>query len=251
MHDSAALQGRKSATMLGSLSSSGVRMPHRILVVDAHPLNRIVVAEQLATLGHAPLCVDDAEQALALLDAGGFDLVVAACRMPGTNGFALAARMNDLAIARGIDACPIIGYSNDAALDTPLSMQTGMRACLPMPIPLATLDALLGKVLRARASVPSASTRNLAQWELFVGTSFRDLGQARAFLRNGNLVQLRAMFHRIKGAAMMLGHNDIAAACARGEAGCEEWSNAALEAALDLVEAQLDAASALQCEPSR
>ena len=75
-------------------------MPHRILVVDAHPLNRLVVAEQLATLGHAPLCVDDAEQALALLDAGHFDLVVAACRMPGTDGFSLAARMNDLAIAR-------------------------------------------------------------------------------------------------------------------------------------------------------
>ncbi len=227
-------------------------MPHRILVVDAHPLNRLVVAEQLATLGHAPLCVDDAEQALALLDAARFDLVVAACRMPGTDGFSLAARMNDLAIARGLDACPIVGYSNDAALDTPLSMQTGMRACLPMPIPLSTLDTLLGTLLRARAPAQPTHARNVVQWDLFVGTSQQDLREARASLRDGNLVRLRAMFHRIKGAAMMLGENDVAAACARGEAGCEEWSNAALEAALDLVQAQLDAASsALQCEPSR
>src|SRR6476620_7575071 len=113
MHVFAALHGRKSATMLGSLTSTGVRMPHRILVVDAHPLNRLVVAEQLTTLGHAPLCVDDAEQALALLDASRFDLVVTACRMPGIDGFSLAVRINDLAIARGVEACPIVGYSND------------------------------------------------------------------------------------------------------------------------------------------
>jgi two-component system sensor histidine kinase EvgS len=249
MHESAALHGRKSATMLGSFFSTGVRMPHRILVVDAHPLNRLVVAEQLATLGHAPLCVDDAEQALALLDASRFDLVVAACRMPGTDGFSLAARMNDLAIARGIDACPIIGYSSDASLDTPLSMQTGMRACLPMPIPLATLDALLRTVLRTRASAPATNARNAAQWDLFVSTSRDDLRAARACSRSGNLMQLRALFHRIKGAAMMLGENDVAASCARGEAGCEEWSNAATQAAIDLVEAQLDALS--QYEPSR
>ncbi|MGO4551608.1 response regulator [Lysobacter sp. 2RAF19] len=250
MHVFAALHGRKSATMLGSLTSTGVRMPHRILVVDAHPLNRLVVAEQLSTLGHAPLCVDDAEQALALLDAARFDLVLTACRMPGTDGFSLAVRINDLAIARGVDACPIVGYSNDAALDTPLSMQTGMRACLPMPIPLATLDTLLGTLLRTHGP-EQARARNVAQWELFVGTSHQDLRQARTSLRNGNLAQLRAMFHRIGGAALMLGENDVAAACARGEAGCEEWSASALEAALDLVEAQLDAASALQCEPSR
>ena len=105
MHVFAALHGRKSATMLGSLTSTGVRMPHRILVVDAHPLNRLVVAEQLATLGHAPLCVDDAEQALALLDASRFDLVVAACRMPGTDGFSLAARRSSREVLTNRSHC--------------------------------------------------------------------------------------------------------------------------------------------------
>ena len=223
-------------------------MPHRILVVDAHPLNRFVVAEQLTRLGHAPTCADDVEQALALLDAGRFDAVFVACRMPGTDGFALATRMHDLAVARAAEPCPVVGYSHDAALDTPLSMQSGMRACLPMPIPLPTLDALLRELLPAPAAM---SLRSGVQWDLFVATSRDDLREARRSLENGNLVQLRALFHRIKGAAMMLGENDVAAACARGEAGCGEWNRTALAAAIDLVEARIDAGAAPQCVPSR
>ncbi|KGQ18901.1 Signal transduction histidine kinase [Lysobacter dokdonensis DS-58] len=222
-------------------------MPHRILVVDAHAINRLVIAEQLTALGHAPMCAHDAEQALALFDAGDFDLCVVACRMPGIDGFAFAARVHDLAMARGTAPCPIVGYSNDAALDTALAMQTGMRACMPMPIPSSTLDAVLRSVFHPSARAP----RNIAQAELFIATSRKDLREARRCLADGNLVRLRALFHRIKGAALMLGENDLAAACTRGEAGCDDWGPAALDAAIDLIEMQLDAMDPAQVEPSR
>ena len=93
--------------------------------------------------------------------------------------------------------------------------------------------------------------RNVAQWDLFVASSREDLRQARACVADNNLAHLRTLFHRIKGAALMLGATDLAAACARGEAGCDDWSHNALDAAIDLVEAQLDAAHAAQWEPSR
>jgi two-component system sensor histidine kinase EvgS len=229
-------------------------MPHRILIVDTHPLNRLVVSEQLATLGYATIAADDGDEALALLDVGHFDLVIVECRMPGMDGFALAARIRAFAMARGIDACPVIGYAIDPALDAPLATQCGMRACLPMPMPLAVLEQALRKVLPAQAATPRGI--GIAQWDLFVATSREDLRQARDCLRDGRTVQLRDILHRIKGAALMLGESDLAASCARAESGCEEWGASALAGAIDLVQAHLDAACARACddaqwEPSR
>lgn len=229
-------------------------MPHRILVVDTHPLNRLVIAEQLTTLGHVAITADDGDDALALFESGRFDLVLVECRMPGMNGFALATRIRELAWARGEDACPIIGYAEDPVLDSALAAYCGMRACLPMPMSLPALVRALRDALPANASV--ARVRDTAQWDLFVATSREDLRHARECARDGRTVQLRDIFHRIKGAALMIGESDLAAACARGESGCEEWSAPALTGAIDLVQAQLDAADArvgrgAQWEPSR
>ena len=90
-----------------------------------------------------------------------------------------------------------------------------------------------------------------AQWDLFVATSHADLRIARACLQDGNIARLRTIFHRIKGAALMLGENDLAAASARGEDGCDDWSVSALAATLDLDAARLDVARAPQWEPSK
>ena len=217
-------------------------MPHRILVVDTHPLNRLVVAEQLATLGHVAVAADDGDEALALLDVGHFDLVLVECRMPGMDGFALAARIREIAWSRGVEACPVVGYGNDPTLDAPLAVRCGMHACLPMPTPLPVLDRALRPLLPTRTA--ASRQHNTAQWDLFVATSREDLRMARECAREGRTVQLRDIFHRIKGAALMIGETDLAAACARGESGCEEWSAVALARAIELVEAMLDAADA-------
>ena len=63
---------------------------HRILVVEPHALNRIVLTEQLGTLGHATLCAEDGEQALLLLATNEVDAMLVACRMPGLDGFSLS-----------------------------------------------------------------------------------------------------------------------------------------------------------------
>ena len=212
-------------------------MPHRILVVDTHPLNRLVVVEQLTTLGYVAIAADDGDEALAMLAVGHFDLVLVECRMPGMDGFALAARIREIAWSRGVEACPVVGYGNDPTLDGPLASQCGMHACLPMPTPLPMLDQALRPLLPTR----NAATRqhNTAQWDLFVATSREDLRMARECARDGRTVQLRDIFHRIKGAALMIGETDLAAACARGVSGGVEWSALALARAIELVEAML------------
>lgn len=228
-------------------------MSHRILVVDPHALSRMVLAEQLATLGHAALSANDGEQALALLESGGFALAIVACAMPGLEGFAFAARVRDMAMASGEAPCVVVGYSETAALHATLAAESGMQACLQTPVSFPELSEVLRTLLPTqRARTPQAHAT--AQWALFVATTREDLRLADAYLREGNIKRLRDVLHRIKGASLMLGETDLAAACARAEAGCEEWGAAALASALELLQAQVDVASLRrddQWEPSR
>jgi len=219
---------------------SWMRSP-RILVVEPHSLNRAVLAEQLATLGHACTCVGDADAALVRLAAEPFDLVITACRMPGTDGFALAARVREESARRGGDAMVVVGCSDNVLVDATLAAQSGMRACL------STLPSMaaLGDVLRAawpRAGDEGATRR--PQWPLFARTSLEDLHAARVALANHDAAALRTAFHRIKGAASMIGAMAIADACIAGEAAVAAWQPDRLSAAIDEVRARLDAAQA-------
>ncbi|UHQ20917.1 response regulator [Lysobacter sp. KIS68-7] len=213
---------------------------HRILVVEPHTLNRVVMAQQLATLGHACTCVGDADAALARLAAEPFDLVLAACRMPGVDGFALASRVRDDAAHIGVAPVAVVGCSDNVAVDTTLAAQCGMRAC----IPTSPATHVLGEVLRRLLPVRGEDPIRLAHWPLFARASREDLHDARVALAQRDPVALRTAFHRIKGAAAMIGATAIADACKAGEAAVAAWQHDRLSAAIDEVHARLDAAQA-------
>ncbi|HVU76946.1 MAG TPA: response regulator [Gaiellaceae bacterium] len=61
----------------------------RILVIDDEDVVRMLVMEILEADGHEVVGVDSAEQALALVDDGDFDLVVSDVVMPGLSGLEL------------------------------------------------------------------------------------------------------------------------------------------------------------------
>ena len=64
----------------------------RILAVDDDALARAVLADALRALGHTSSGAGSAAQALALLDAGKFDLVISEANLPDLAGVELAAR---------------------------------------------------------------------------------------------------------------------------------------------------------------
>ena len=210
---------------------------HRILVVEPHALNRMVLTEQLATLGHASLCAQDGEQALLLLATTEVDAMLVACRMPGIDGFSLSSRVRDDAQRRGVRALAVIGCSDAVDIDATLAAQSGMRDCLAMP----TSTPVLATALRAALTM-SRNTHGVAsaQWALFSRTSEDDLRSARDALARNDRAALREILHRIKGAAAMIGAHAIARACADGEtvvsAGVDEPT---LRIAIDAVEACL------------
>lgn len=209
---------------------------HRILVVEPHALNRIVLTEQLATLGHTTLCADDGEQALLLLATNEFDAMLVACRMDGIDGFSLSARVRDDARRRGVHALAVIGCSEAVDVDATLAAQSGMRDCLAMP----TSTQALAVALRAALSNPTHDAA-IAQWPLFARTSEHDLRIARDALARQDRDALRETLHRIKGAAAMIGAHAIARACADGETAVHAGADApTLGIAIDAVEARLE-----------
>jgi len=221
-------------------------MPHRILVVDDHVLNRLVLAEQLRTLGHVSECAGTATEALHLFAAIRFDAVLVELTLHDADGFALAAKLRDHDHACGNTPVPVVGLSGHAAVDATLASQCGMVRCLARPMSTGALGDALRDILDAPVVTPAAPPRNESHWSLFVRTSRDDLRDARAALEAGHATRVADRLHRIKGAALMIGEGAIADACVAAESLVAEWNARAIGVAIDGVLARLDAADALR-----
>lgn len=124
--------------------------PLCVLIVDDREVNRIALAHQLARLGHRAIERHDGRTALDLLETGAMpiDVVLTDCRMPGMDGFALAAALRDHRDPR-LARMPVIGLTADADADASGWVGAGMVACLRRPVTpgdlrdvLDALDAL-------------------------------------------------------------------------------------------------------------
>ncbi len=65
----------------------------RVLVVDDHRINRLVLSDLLRALGCVVSVAADGEQALAMAAAGGFDLICLDRHMPGMGGDEVVERL--------------------------------------------------------------------------------------------------------------------------------------------------------------
>lgn len=83
------------------------QMMSRILVVEDNPEVAVVLGDMLGAYGHACSLIHNAKDALAALEKGGIDVVVADVRLPGgVSGIEIAQR----ARAAGIGCVMITGY---------------------------------------------------------------------------------------------------------------------------------------------
>ena len=117
----------------------------RVLIVDDHEANLLLLSTQLAQIGLVPTttsAVDDALTALRTAQATAataFDAVITDCNMPVMDGYTLARTCS-----REWPQLPIIGYSADGT-DTCLAhcLASGMRGRLVKPVTLGMLRAHL------------------------------------------------------------------------------------------------------------
>jgi|GEM_PF-2339959 len=110
----------------------------RILAVDDEPMNVEILARYLQSKGHRVAGAADAEEALAALRAGSFDLVLVDVVLPGRTGLEVLPELAQLTQA----PIHIMSGSNDD--DTRRdALMLGAAGFLPKPIDLEALTTLV------------------------------------------------------------------------------------------------------------
>lgn len=118
-----------------------------ILVVDDNDINRLVASRMVEALGYAARVAEDGEAAIALVAAGGVDLVLMDIQMPSMNGFT-ATRLIRAQEAPGGRRLPVIGLSaHSLPEDRAEGLAAGMDDYLEKPLSLAGFKAALARWL--------------------------------------------------------------------------------------------------------
>ena len=120
----------------------------RLLVLDDNEMNRDMLAQRLVRQGHTVGMAADGEQALAMVAAEPFDLVLLDIMMPGIDGYGVLTRMKADQHLRHI---PVIMIS---ALDELSSVvrciEAGAEDYLPKPFNPTLLRARIGACLEKK-----------------------------------------------------------------------------------------------------
>ncbi|WP_394550450.1 two-component system sensor histidine kinase RcsC [Pantoea sp. SGAir0183] len=111
-----------------------------VLIVDDHPINRMLLSEQLGTLGYQVKTAQDGVDALNVLSRNTIDIVLTDVNMPNMDGYRLTQRLRQLG-----HVFPVIGVTANAlAEEKQRCMDAGMDNCLSKPVTLDVLKSTLG-----------------------------------------------------------------------------------------------------------
>ncbi|UVL47951.1 transporter substrate-binding domain-containing protein [Pseudomonas moraviensis] len=224
-----------------------------VLVVDDHPVNRLLMCWQLSELGHRTVDVGDGEQGLDRWRTQAFDVLITDCNMPRRNGYELAQAIRDEEAATGRRRCLILGFTANAQIEERLRcLDAGMDGCLFKPIRLHDLAQALSGAhscepheahlpaaepveidLSALEQMAGADHSLIERLRKEVGNSLRDDLQALDQLQASDREDLRGLAHRIRGGAQMVGAARVVAACVELETACRDRDNGVISHAID------------------
>lgn len=210
-----------------------VTTPRKILVVDDHPANRLLLSQQLAFAGHHSITAEDGEQALHiwLQEQPPFDLVITDCTMPGMSGFELVRLLRDKERELGRTPQPMFGLTAMAEQEVKVrAQQAGMTDCLFKPLDLSSLLARINTTSPEMPGNPSVvlTLDKLAQSQpeafntLIQQVLDRNQQDREALiqsLQQQDLRQIQRCAHSLLGGARLIHARALAEACQRLQAG--------------------------------
>jgi two-component system sensor histidine kinase EvgS len=219
----------------------------RVLVVDDHPANRMLLQNQLASLGCVVETANDGQAAFARwTQDDAFDLVLTDCSMPVMSGEELARAIRAReAAATGLKPVRIVGVTANAQPEAVAdAIAAGMTQCLVKPLGLDALcDALSLAASDARhervvASFDAALLDDFGAQADALASALRtanreDLDDARKAMKSLEFERLSRVAHRMKGAAFVVGATPLADACLALQRACEGSAEDAIHAAYD------------------
>ena len=126
-------------------------MTRRVLVIDDHAVNRMLVIHQLRRLSVEVLEADSGDAALAILeacaqaDAAPIDLVLLDLRMPGLDGHGVLRRIRLRWSSRPL---PVVAYTAHATADERDELiADGFDGLLAKPVDFESLRAVVAPLL--------------------------------------------------------------------------------------------------------
>lgn len=215
--------------------------PLRILAVDDHPANRMLLRRQLTHLGHQVTEARDGEEGWQTWQQGSFDVVITDCSMPGMDGLQLTRLIRQHALVPVL----ILGLTANAwPEERTRCLAAGMDDCLFKPLQLPQLQSLLSKVIKdlPAAALPVGSLCSLLNYQKLLSlshddpsllnellgmtlqTNKEDLAQAEDLVSLQDWPELARCIHRIAGAVQICGAGRAEAACRALESACREAS---------------------------
>ncbi|MEM5432044.1 ATP-binding protein [Cupriavidus oxalaticus] len=203
--------GAEAAPAMPALPQPGLR----VLVVEDHPHNRLLLRGQLERLGCAVQLASDGAQGLAACAAGSFDVVLTDVQMPVMDGYALSRRLR----AAGNPVRIVALTANAGAGEAGRCQEAGMDRCLVKPVLLRELAACLQELVPGRAQKPPLASGDADATLLAQGVN-ADFDALRAAAASGDLVAVQAHAHHLRGAlARIDAARDAAELCRELEAG--------------------------------
>jgi len=118
----------------------------RILVVDDHPVNRLVLTEIFTQLGCAVSAAEDGAQALSRSNVEHFDLICLDRHMPGLTG--------DEVVAKLPPGQFVLAWSTDLS-----SLPVRFNGTLSKPVTLAAVQGAMERAVRWRDTFASRMPR--------------------------------------------------------------------------------------------
>ncbi|VDC33451.1 ATP-binding protein [Pseudogemmobacter humi] len=180
-----------------------VSRPLRLLVVEDHPINRMVIEASLAPMGHRLEMVASGEEAVTAAARGGFDAILMDVNLPGISGTEATRRIRALADPLRANV-PVIGVSaHVGGAGVGENMAAGMSAMVEKPLSPERLAAALASVTGADvlggmvADLPAPVVAELGA--LFLDRL--DEGLAAIGAARGDLARLSREAHHLASAA--------------------------------------------------
>jgi len=113
----------------------------KVLVVDDHAANRLLMCQQLEFLGHRFSGASDGKEGFEIWKSDVFDLVIVDCNMPVMNGYELARAIRQHEQQTQQTPCTVLGFTANAQPEeVQRCKHAGMDDCLFKPLTLTALS---------------------------------------------------------------------------------------------------------------
>ena len=213
-----------------------------VLLVDDHPVNRMLLKQQLQLLGLQVECANSGGPALALWRDGRYDLIITDCHMPEMDGYELTRAIRDVERLEARPRMPVIAWTANVLSEEKQRCQAaGMDAVLTKPTELAELRAKLQhwlaqdmtrsaqqsnaaenavesvidmQILSKVAKRPVAKVAMLREFNVH---NRHDVANLLAALQDGNPSTVVRSANRLKGASHMVGAMELVEVCSKIE----------------------------------